>query len=777
MFKMKNLLTLFFIGVVVSSCKKEIAIADYAVIPLPQSITKVEGTPFLLDKSTVIVYPVESEELKKTAEFLSDYLELSTDMKLKTSTEEPAKNAIILRADYANDNNEAYALTVSEDKVMIDGASEAAVFYGMQTLRKSIPADSDGKNIELPAVEIADYPRFVYRGAMLDVSRHFFSVDFVKKYIDILALHNINRFHWHLSDDQGWRIEIKKYPKLIEIGSQRHETVLGRNSGEYDGTPHGGFYTQEQAREIVAYAAERYITVIPEIDLPGHMLAALASYPELGCTGGPYRVAREWGIFDDVLCMGNDQTFEFLEGVFDELTEIFPSKYIHIGGDECPKVRWKSCPKCQARIKSLGLRGDNKHTAEEKLQSYCISRIEKFLNSKGRDIIGWDEILEGGIAPNATVMSWRGMNGGIAAAKMGHDVIMTPNTHLYFDYYQTDRLEDEPIGIGGYIPVKKVYNLEPVPPVLTEDEKKHIIGVQSNLWTEYIIDTIRAEYQLLPRLAALSEVQWLEADKKDYKDFGKRMVNMLKHYDKLEYYYARHIYDIERNIVSNAQKSVVEIGLSTFDDAPIYYTLDGSIPDETCTLYTEPIEISYTSTLRAFAVRDKKKNDVVYNETFTISKSTFKKIVADDNPNKSYTYNGISALVDGLKGGDTYNDSKWIGFNNNQKIAFTIDLGMVMDISNVKVGTFVSTGDWIFGAVGMNIELSEDDRKYKEVIRQSYFEYPQGKPGGRVNLEGAFSTQKVRYVKVVIARTRVIPNWHQGKGQIPFIFMDEIEVN
>lgn len=777
MFKLKNLLILFLIGAMISSCEKKVAEADYAVVPLPQSITKVEAPPFQLNSSTVIVYPEENEQLKKVAELLSEYLDLSTDIKLDVTTKEPVKNAIVLSINYAGDNKEAYALTVSADKVMIDGVSEAGVFYGIQTLRKAIPADSDDKIVELPAIEIADYPRFEYRGAMLDVSRHFFSADQVKNYIDILALHNINRFHWHLTDDQGWRIEIKKYPKLTEIGSKRSQTVLGRNTGEYDGTSHEGFYTQEQVKEIVAYAAERYITIIPEIDLPGHMLAAMTAYPELGCKGGSYNVAREWGIFDDVLCVGNEKTFEFLEGVFDELVEIFPSEYIHVGGDECPKVRWKACSKCQGKIKSLGLKGDNKHSAEEKLQSYCIARIEKFLNSKGREIIGWDEILEGGVAPNATVMSWRGMDGGIAAAKMGHNVIMTPNTHLYFDYYQTNKLDDEALGIGGYIPLKKVYDLEPVPSVLSPDERKHIIGVQANLWTEYIVDWPRVQYQLLPRLSALSEVQWLESEKKNYKGFGLRMINMLKLYDKLDYHYARKIYDIESDIFSNTVKKAVEVSLFTFDNAPIYYTLDGSVPDETSMLYTEPIEISYTTTLRAFAMRNKKRNDVVYNETYTISKSTFKSITADDKPHKSYTYNGISSLTDGLTGGETYNDSRWIGFNNNQKIAFVVDLGTAMDISNVKVGTFVSTSDWIFGAVGMNIELSEDGQKYKEVVRQSYFEYPKGKPGGRVNIEGTFDMQKARYVKIIVARTGVIPAWHQGHGQVPFIFMDEIEIN
>ena len=323
----------------------------------------------------------------------------------------------------------------------------------------------------------------------LDVGRHFFPKEFIKKYIDLLALHNMNTFHWHLTEDQGWRIEIKKYPKLTEIGSQRSRTVIGRNTQEYDNTPYGGFYTQEEAKEIVKYAQERYITIIPEVDLPGHMLAALAAYPEMGCTGGPYEVCPRWGVFEDVLCIGNDKTMQFLEDVMSEIIEIFPSEYVHIGGDEAPRTRWEKCPKCQARIKAEGLKADKKHTAEDRLQSYCMTRIEKFLNSKGRRIIGWDEILEGDVAPNATVMSWRGASGGIEAAQMGHDVIMTPNTYCYFDYYQTADTKDEPLGIGGYVPIEKVYSLDPTFD-LNEEQKKHIIGPNSSNSTKLRLERL-----------------------------------------------------------------------------------------------------------------------------------------------------------------------------------------------------------------------------------------------------------------------------------------------
>ena len=463
--------------------------ANYQVIPLPQEVSLTQENPFKLNENVLIAYPENNALLQRNAEFLSEYIQQATNYAPKTkaiAAGEQVKNAIVLGLDPSIANKEGYVLTTTPEGINLNGQTENGVFYGIQTLRKSIPAEAKEATILIPAGEIKDEPRFSYRGMHLDVGRHFFPKEFMKKYIDLLALHNMNTFHWHLTDDQGWRIEIKKYPKLTEIGSQRSRTVIGRNTQEYDNTPYGGFFTQEEAKEIVKYAQERYITVIPEVDLPGHMLAALAAYPEMGCTGGPYEVCPRWGIFEDVLCIGNDQTMQFLEDVMSEIIEIFPSKYVHIGGDEAPRTRWEKCPKCQARIKTEGLKADKNHTAEDRLQSYCMTRIEEFLNSKGRQIIGWDEILEGDVAPNATVMSWRGMEGGIKAAQLGHDVIMTPTSFCYFDYYQTADTKDEPLGIGGYVPIEKVYSLEPVPAVLTEEQSKHILGAQANLWTEYI---------------------------------------------------------------------------------------------------------------------------------------------------------------------------------------------------------------------------------------------------------------------------------------------------
>ncbi len=512
-----------------SSCGVETT-ANYQVIPLPQEVALSQESPFNLNAGTIIAYPKNNELLKRNAEFLAEYISQSTGHTLQTEALAPGseapKGAITLGLDPAIDNREGYVLTVKADRVTLNGQTENGVFYGIQTLRKSIPAETKATSILLPAGSIQDEPRFSYRGMHLDVGRHFFPIEFVKKYIDLLALHNMNTFHWHLTEDQGWRIEIKKYPKLTEIGAWRDRTVIGRNTEEYDNTRYGGFYTQEQAKEIVKYAGERYITVIPEVDLPGHMLAALAAYPEMGCTGGPYEVCPRWGVFEDVLCIGNEKSMQFLEDVMAEIIDIFPSKYIHIGGDEAPRTRWEKCPKCQARIRTEKLKADKNHTAEDRLQSYCMTRIEKFLNSKGRRIIGWDEILEGDVAPNATVMSWRGSAGGIKAAQLGHDVIMTPNDYCYFDYYQSEDTQNEPFAIGGFVPLEKVYSLNPTAS-LTEEQAKHILGAQANLWTEYIPTSEQAEYMVLPRMAALAEVQWTQPEKKDYTNFTTRLAGLI----------------------------------------------------------------------------------------------------------------------------------------------------------------------------------------------------------------------------------------------------------
>ena len=511
--------------------------ADYRVIPLPDELTTGKGDPFVLTSRVTIGYPEGNADMERNARFLAEALAETTGT--TATLQAGAEGAHVVRLELGLDdaNPEAYRLTVEKNGVRIAAPTPAGVFYGIQALRKALPV-AQGETTALPAAEVYAAPRFGYRGAHLDVSRHFFSVEEVKTYLDMMALHQMNRFHWHLTDDQGWRVEIKQYPRLAEVASQRKETVIGRNSGRYDGVPHGGCYTQDEIREVVAYAAERYITVVPEVDLPGHMQAVLAAYPELGCTGGPYEVWTMWGVSDNVLCAGDDRVFAFLKNVFTELLDLFPSEYIHVGGDECPKSRWAACPKCQARIRQLGLRTDSRHTKEERLQSYVIGRVERFLNEHGRRIIGWDEILEGGLAPNASVMSWRGTQGGIAAARQHHEVIMTPCDYLYFNFYQSSDRENEPLAIGGYVPVQKVYEYDPVPAELTAEERPYIVGVQANLWTEYIADLGLAQYMALPRFAALSEIQWCRPERKDFADFKARLPRLVDRYDALGYRHA-----------------------------------------------------------------------------------------------------------------------------------------------------------------------------------------------------------------------------------------------
>ena len=752
--------------------------ANYQVIPLPQEVSLTQENPFKLNENVLIAYPENNALLQRNAEFLSEYIQQATNYAPKTkaiAAGEQVKNAIVLGLDPSIANKEGYVLTTTPEGININGQTENGVFYGIQTIRKSIPAEAKEATILIPAGEIKDEPRFSYRGMHLDVGRHFFPKEFMKKYIDLLALHNMNTFHWHLTDDQGWRIEIKKYPKLTEIGSQRSRTVIGRNTQEYDNTPYGGFFTQEEAKEIVKYAQERYITVIPEVDLPGHMLAALAAYPEMGCTGGPYEVCPRWGIFEDVLCIGNDQTMQFLEDVMNEIIEIFPSKYVHIGGDEAPRTRWEKCPKCQARIKTEGLKADKNHTAEDRLQSYCMTRIEEFLNSKGRQIIGWDEILEGDVAPNATVMSWRGMEGGIKAAQLGHDVIMTPTSFCYFDYYQTADTKDEPLGIGGYVPIEKVYSLEPVPAVLTEEQSKHILGAQANLWTEYIHSSEHVEYMVLPRMAALAEVQWTQPEKKDFKDFTKRLARLMKFYQRDGFNYAKHVFDLKVDFTPDVTKKAVVVTLSTIDDAPIYYTLDGTEPTTASLKYTEPVSITETADFQAVVIRPEGKSKVV-NKKISFNKATYCPIELTFQPSEKYKFGGAITLVDGMKGNDSYATGAWLGFVGGNVEAI-IDLGQESEIKQVATNAIVDMSAWIMGSTGLVVSISDDNKEFREVDDKDIPAETNIDKKGVENYEITFDPVKARYVKVVIKRSPALPRGHAGEGKAAYMFIDEIEVD
>lgn len=756
-----------------AACSSVQQSADYRVVPLPNEITPMEGKAFTLDNRVKILYPEGDADMQRNAGFLAGYVLESTGKTLAVEAGATGSHAIVLRLGLQTENPEAYLLEVNEDQVTITGSSAAGVFYGIQTLRKSLPVAKDAQ-VVLPPVRVNDAPRFAYRGMMLDVCRHFFSLDSVKRYIDMLALHNINRFHWHLTDDQGWRIEIKKYPQLTQIGSQRKETVIGRNSGKYDGIPYGGYYTQEEAREIVAYAKDRYITVIPEFEMPGHMQGVLAAFPELGCTGGPYDVWTQWGVSEDVICAGNDKSLELIKDVLAELIEIFPSEYIHVGGDECPKTRWEKCPKCQAKIRQLGLKDDKEHTAEQRLQSYIITEAEKFLNAHGRKIIGWDEILEGGVAPNATVMAWRGAGEGVKAAKMRHDVIMVPTTYFYFDYYQTNILDEEPLAIGGYVPIEKVYSFEPYQKELTAEENKHIIGLQANLWTEYVTSFRHVEYMVLPRMAALSEIQWTQPQFKDYGDFLERMPKMFDIYDIYGYNYARHLFDVKANFLPDTVAGTLTVTLSTLDGANIHYTLDGTKPSANSPKYTGPLTLKENCTFKAAAIRPAGSSRV-YTAEINLNKASLKPIALLQPLKAPYIFNGALNLVDGLTGDANYKTGRWIAFYGNDMEA-VIDFKQPTEISSVEIHTCVEKGDWVFDARGFSVAVSDDGKNFTAVASEDYPVATPDSPNGVLAHKLTFEPRNARYLKVVALSERRIPDWHTGKGYTGFLFVDEIVV-
>ena len=526
-----------FIGISLQAQTKN----DFNLVPIPAKI-KTNSGQFVIRSNTSIVLSSDNQEMQNAVAVFNNLLNRAAGFRLSVTASPTSSNAIVCKINPSISNDEGYKLSVQKELIVLEAKTPRGIFYGMQTLRQLLPFQIERSflsNIEwvVPCVEIEDEPRFAYRGLMLDVCRHFMPKEFVFKFIDMLAYHKMNTFHWHLTEDQGWRIEIKKYPKLTQIGAFRNRTLEGRYTSpekrKWDNTRYGGFYTQEEIKEVIAFAQKRFITVIPEIEMPGHAVAALTAYPKLSCTGGPFEVEGLWGVFNDIYCP-KEETFTFLEDVLSEVIDLFPSKYIHIGGDEAPKLRWQNCAHCQDLIKKEGLED------EHELQSYFIKRIEKFVESKGKRIIGWDEILEGGLAPNATVMSWRGEAGGIEAAKQNHDVIMTPNSYVYLDYYQADP-KTQPLAIGGFLPLWKVYSYNPMPVSLTPTEAKHILGVQGNIWTEYILDTNQAEYMAFPRGAAVAEIGWSPQLKRNYPDFKQRMVQQFKRYDGIGWNYCNAI--------------------------------------------------------------------------------------------------------------------------------------------------------------------------------------------------------------------------------------------
>ena len=778
---MKNTLILSALIAVFASCSPAKEQATLAVVPHPNEVTVQEGS---FDAANASVYYDEAldERSKAIVKRFAEQLFLVSESN-GTLEEGSSKSGIVFELDNKLAHEE-YTLKISENKVTVKASGLNGFNYAIQTIKQMLPVEVFGnvpaadKDWTLPCVKIQDKPRFSYRGLHFDVSRHFFTMDEVKKYIDIMEVHKLNTLHWHLTDDQGWRLEIKKYPRLTEVGSIRNKTIVGHlfESKTFDNVRYGEgcYYTQEEVKEILEYAAARGITVIPEIDLPGHMLAALAAYPELGCTGGPYEVWGMWGVADDVLCVGKENTMKFLEDVLAEVCELFPAEYVHIGGDECPKVRWEACPHCQAKIAELGLKDDDRYKAEHYLQGYVTARMEEFLAQKGKKLIGWDEILEGEIAPNATVMSWRGTEGGIEAMTHGHDVIMTPNTHCYLDYYQSRRIQDEPFAIGGFVNVEKVYSFEPYTPEMTPEQRAHILGVQANLWTEYIKTPEHLEYMLLPRMSALSEVQWCAPEKKDYGRFLDKMSSMVKIYQKLGYNFARHIFEVQPVIGINVDNACPEVRLATQGDAPMYYTLDGSEPTASSTLYTEPVCVRDGEVFKAIVVREDIPTHM-YSQSFPRHKAMGKAITMNTEPSELYAAGLPQSLVNGVLNEDQDAAAgEWMAWRG-KPVEVVIDMNGE-SYSTLSVRTFVSKWEDMYAPLGLEAYVSEDGHTFEPIAAEEYPIEEETVPDGIKKYDLEFPETSARYLKVVVKTVPALPEWSERTGKPAYLFLDEIKV-
>ena len=677
---------------------------------------------------------------------------------------------------------EAYTLDVKPEVVRVEASGLRGFNYAVQTIKQMLPVELFGNvpapkaSWVIPAVYINDAPRFAYRGLHIDEGRHFFGVEQIKKCLDIMEVHKLNKFHWHLTEDQGWRIEIKKYPRLTEVGSIRKGTCIKKDFANHDGIPYGEglWYTQDQIKEVVAYAASKGIDVIPEIDLPGHMVAALAAYPELGCTGGPYDVWTRWGVSEDVLCAGNPKVYEFLQDVFDEVCELFPYEYVHVGGDECPKVRWQTCPKCQAAIKKLGLKDKDGQKAEHFLQAHVIESMEKYLATKGKRIIGWDEILEGKLAPNATVMSWRGVKGGLEAVRLGHDAIMTPNTYFYLDYYQSTDVANEPFGIGGYLPVEKCYSYEPCPEEMTDQEKAHIIGVQANVWTEYIATAEHLEYMFLPRLAALAEVQWCNADRKDWERFYNCADNFCALYDAMGYNYATHVLQVAGQVTADPQNKCVKVELSAQGDAPIRYTLNGKTPGKCSKLYKEPLVINESCVVKAAAVREGVEPKY-FERKFDFHKAAGCEVAFSRGAHRNYSAGAPANLTDGVRGPNVYKSIEWTAWHGSP-VELTVDLGEATSISNVTLGFLANKPSYIFLPEFVTVSVSENGEDFVEVASVNHGVEGKDDPDTVVDRSYDFAQTNARYVRVKLTPVASIPDWHYAPGKRTFVFVDEIIV-
>ena len=779
----KNLLI-----VLLFNCLTAFGQNELNIVPMPAEIKMGKGS-LGIDKITHIV--LEGSGLEKAAVMLNEQLKISLGHELKVTNRYTANSISLNYERLDNALPGAYNMTIDEKGIYIAGDNAEGVFYGIQTLIQLLPQTPNTQS-QIPFLTITDYPRFGYRGMHLDVGRHFFPVSFIKKYIDYLATYKYNVFHWHLTEDQGWRIEIKKYPELTQTGAWRNGTIIGRYPGKgSDNKPYGGFYTQEEIKEVVQYAKDKYIDVIPEIEMPGHSSAAIAAYPWLSCfpnkpteipakmisqksieeqKNGRIKLVQEtWGVFDDVFCAGKDSVFKFLENVIDEVIALFPSKYFHLGADECPKAHWKLCPACQKRIKDLKLKD------EHELQSYFVQRIEKYLNSKGKTLIGWDEILEGGLAPNAVVMSWRGEKGGIEAAKQKHKVIMTPGNPVYFDHTQS-RNEDS-VTIGGYNPIENVYNYEPIPKELNAEQGKYVLGAQANMWTEYMKYPSKVEYMMFPRMTALSEVLWSPAAKKNWKDFERRLPSVYERLDKQKINYSKAYYDLKATVIpTDNYEGVLWKIESKNSNGKIKWTpslLSSYVED-----YSQPLLIKENTDRMAMLVSGGKQLSSV-TQKFFFNKATGKKITLITPADKKYPGDGAFTLVNGVQNEMGLNRStEFLGFSGTDMEA-VIDLKTETDISKITLHVLDQNGSWIYLPKQIEVTYLPNYDITDEVLKNAPKEIKAIDPVKDKGIKTITveSKQKCRYVKVVARNFGIIPSGNAGAGNPAWLFVDEIEVN
>jgi hexosaminidase len=745
------------------------------IIPQPVSLEIKQGS-FSFDNSTVIKVDNKDKEAEKVVHFFKEYVKRVTGFEFN-NTKANSKSVVFSVEKIKEIGDEGYLLSVNPNEIHIKANTSKGLFYGVQSLLQTLPFSRTNDLVEIPSMEIKDYPRFQWRGMMLDVSRHFASPELVKEFIDLLAAYKMNVFHWHLVDGAGWRLEIKKYPKLTQQAAWRVDS-WGKSwnwaeiefNADRSKSTYGGYYTQEQAKEIVAYAKARNITVVPEIEMPGHSEAALAAYPELSCNSknnfsqsGNFLASK----VESNYCAGNDQAFTFLQDILTEVMTIFPSKYIHIGGDEVDKTSWKNCAKCQARMKTEQLKD------EKELQSYFIRRMEKFLVAKNRKLIGWDEILEGGLAPEATVMSWRGEAGGIEAAKMGHDVVMTPGTPYYFDHYQGDP-ETEPLAIGGFNTLKKVYNYDPIPVELTTEEAKRVLGAQANLWTEYISTAEHVKYMILPRMLALAEALWSKKEQRDWNNFAERLQPHLVGFEQRGIRYSKGNFKVDiKPIIENKKLS---IALDTDQlGAEIYYTTDGSDPSISSSKYEKPFVVNSSMTVKAITVLNNKiLSTKPAEQSFTFNKATGKTINYTNANSIHYRANGANTLIDGFRGTKDIG-KQWHAFNENDLIA-TIDLGTNTTISSITLGCIQNWSQWIFLPQYVKFEISQDGITFKEVKTVANTISASAKDVQMKDFSVQFAEQKAKFVRVTAKNLGQCPIDHPGAGQSAWLFVDEIMV-